>query len=99
VDDEAAIDRMRQRLNRVSFATPHGLVEISWASRQLLIDLLREEGFEKEVAAIEAVGVSVPVVLEEPIGRDGTASVITGASDTRALPVDLLALRDALRDA
>jgi hypothetical protein len=98
MEDDAMIDRMRNRLNRVYFATPHGHVEISWASRDLLLELLRADGWAKEVEAIEAVGVSRPVELEEPMGRTGVGSVIVGAARTRELPADLLALREALKD-
>jgi hypothetical protein len=98
MDDDVTLHRIRERLHRINFATPHGLIEISWESRDWLIDLLRAKGWSEEVEAIEAVGVSAPVELAEPIGRYSVAAVIMGGHRTRALPADLLALREALRD-
>ena len=92
-----ARDALRDRLNRVTFATPHGLTVISWDSRELLLSWLQGEGCAKEISAIRGPGTSRPIELEEPLGRHIVASIISGTEQRGVeLPADLIALRDTL---
>ena len=83
------------RIDRVQVDVDGQAVAISWASRQLLVDLLRADGFQTEVEAFEDAGTSRPVVLTD-IGRAAAASAIIALGDGREVPADLVALRSAL---
>jgi hypothetical protein len=77
--------------------TPHGLIDISPQSRELLLELLAQEGCTKDVAAFNVTDSESPVELDD-IGRARIASVIISTATLRVIPTDLIALKQALKD-
>jgi hypothetical protein len=76
--------------------TPHGLIDLTPESRELLLELLAEEGHGEDIALFGAAGNDAPVELDDA-ARGVVASVIATNAPRREIPTDLIALGQALK--